>query len=950
MLFLYSVSNCQLNPTLGMGLETLTFNKGTIDVQVLTEIIMEKQKELKKEALKRFMFKMFPDTNYTTRFYVQNSLNILLNEKNPQVIEKEILELTTNYAIALGVTKFYISAGNNFSKDDKTSNTKESTVKIEGKENVTFSTTNDGFNVINEEWITMLEKCKKNKDKQSSNDVVTPKDKVNVKTKDSQQNESKKIIRFDYKKIYSEIDSIENEKVNYDLCFYYEKFKRINNKFNNSFSKNEYARAKRLLEKRDRKLNVIKNVAQLKNIKTPKSEINPPKISVELKLTFGQNLDLVSLALSQNEKLKKKGFFKNKIDYREEQPFFINKVEDEKRVEDISSKITSYVDNYDIIKTFLSEVRVGKGADIKEVLTKNYLEQLDTNEINNFINSHKNSLSKDTMYDFEKLRLLLSIKKDIQILESFNLIAVDNDSIKLEQAKSLKDKIIADDINLGKIIKDIDTNIASYNNIPSTETKLNKNGTVLEEMPVNLQIIPTNNSKNDIDNIKTWEKEIAAFGETEESANLERIELIQKEIDNINGKMFAIDSETRSFIERRKKDKETIYDNLKVNIIIIDKEITETNKNIAKTSMFFNLYINDLIKKIENAKVLIGNEKDKDKEVKENVIKTIPVLYEKLQSLRRDKDYSLSDISFLENIVLKEIILLKTLDRKENSTYYDSLIVGLKNLAPLLKIKLLTKKELPIKYDENFLSLFEFIGNLGKLDKAATYSSVIDLIRENSSEVIEELPSGMFKDSYKIFINGVKKYTLINAKQEYVEVDVVSFLNDLQQYYDRNNPSKFSLYLTLGLNQNFFLKKFQFPNDENAEMEGRAPEEISTIGFASEKLGIKFKILDFKRFRGYENVIKSDVYLNKRAPFFNEWYVSLYGSGLLYSLANTSTNRNFNFAHIGLATGLRFYNSLDFNVLIGVPFVKNTKFGYGTFIGLGLDIPLGEYLEKLGRK
>ena len=92
-------------------------NKGTIDVQVLTEIIMEKQRELKQEALKRFMFKMFPETNYTTKFYVQNCLNILLNEKNPQVIEKEILELTTNYALALGVTQALIKSENDIFKD-----------------------------------------------------------------------------------------------------------------------------------------------------------------------------------------------------------------------------------------------------------------------------------------------------------------------------------------------------------------------------------------------------------------------------------------------------------------------------------------------------------------------------------------------------------------------------------------------------------------------------------------------------------------------------------------------------------------------------------------------------------------------------------------------------------------------------------------------------------------
>lgn len=106
------------DPTLSVGLETLTLNKGQIDVQALTEIIMEKQKELKQEALKRFMFKFFPQSNYTTKFYVQNCLHILLNEKNPQVIEKEILELTTNYALAMGVA--YVIYQKDFVNDLKT--------------------------------------------------------------------------------------------------------------------------------------------------------------------------------------------------------------------------------------------------------------------------------------------------------------------------------------------------------------------------------------------------------------------------------------------------------------------------------------------------------------------------------------------------------------------------------------------------------------------------------------------------------------------------------------------------------------------------------------------------------------------------------------------------------------------------------------------------------------
>ena len=94
----------------------------------------------------------------------------------------------------------------------------------------------------------------------------------------------------------------------------------------------------------------------------------------------------------------------------------------------------------------------------------------------------------------------------------------------------------------------------------------------------------------------------------------------------------------------------------------------------------------------------------------------------------------------------------------------------------------------------------------------------------------------------------------------------------------------------------------------------------------------------------------NDIYLNKKAPFINELYAIVYGSGLLYTLANTTTNENFDFPHVGAGVGMRFYNALDVNLIIGFPFVKNYNFGDNAFYGIGLDIPLGEYLEKLGSK
>jgi hypothetical protein len=71
---------------------------------------------------------------------------------------------------------------------------------------------------------------------------------------------------------------------------------------------------------------------------------------------------------------------------------------------------------------------------------------------------------------------------------------------------------------------------------------------------------------------------------------------------------------------------------------------------------------------------------------------------------------------------------------------------------------------------------------------------------------------------------------------------------------------------------------------------------------------------------------------------------------LLYSIANTSTTGSFDYPYVGISPGIRFYNALDLNISFGLPFIKNQPVLKNSFLGIGLDIPLGEYLEKVGNK
>lgn len=851
MLLVTSNQFAQLNPTLGVGLETLTFNKGTIDVEVLTKVIMKKQKELKNEALKRFMLKMFPNTDYTTRFYVQNSLNILLNEKNPQVIEKEILELTTNYAISLGVTK-----------------------AIEKLDNTIF----------------IPEHHNKN-------------------------------IHFDYEKILNNIDFKDEV----------EKYKKIETAINKDkrslndmlLHNNDPKYLIKTIKGNEKRLNQIERKLLKNNIDIGKALNKPIQINL---LTFGEKLDLVSLALSQDEFLKKKGFFKNKIDYTEESSFIFSEDVDKSIISNINDKIKPYIQNYEIIKNFLKNTNIENSNNIAKDLESFYMSQMNMgSEFSKIINNDELfTLSKS---EIDKLNYYNSILNEITKFNEYKNLQID--ALETSKLNLIEKTEIAENLNVKveslrnsiSILNSVNKKFNLDKNLVFENSKNKKNTNSIFNPPIN------DNDKKIIESIKNL------------SLSSDEKQKISSKIDSITNN-YTINP---NFIKEIRDFKSTIKTIEFVKFTKgIDSLVTLSKNSIFKNPTFLTQFLKNLTDKIEKGESY-STTVNTDAESKNKTAILISKIYQKLQLFKNENNYSISDITSLENELLNELVGLKYIDPNSNTAFYNELIKGIHNLTPLLKVKLINDKKLTIKYDNELLSLFEFIGNLDKLDKAKTYGSIIDLIKENSLTIAENLPNGKFKDAYNLFINGVKKYTLINpkAEKEYVEIDVVSFLNDLQQYYNRNNPSKFSLYLTIGLNQNMFIDKFNFPDNS---------EQISAIGFASEKIGVKYKILDFQKFKGYENAIKSDVYLNKRAPFINEWFISVYGSGLLYSLANTTTNKNFNFSHVGISTGFRFYNALDFNIMLGLPFVKNQPFGNNGFIGIGFDVPLGEYLEALGNK
>jgi len=1177
LLHLFALTHAQTNPTLAVGLETLTMNKGTIDVEVLTKIIMEKQKELKGEALKRFMFKMFPQSNYTTKFYIQNCLNVLLNEKNPKVIEKEVLELTTNYALALGVAYAFVKIDgeeirnansayleytantenpdlvkaddyitlihkvrgdrflwtffqrnllrkemrkfriqdkldlilkngsqpkNMFSLANNRREIKAKSRRIKNKETIIFKikqnrevTAEDSiYNMLkdaskvvydnakgldnprrikrhfrklrfdklrddlnkNTEFQVYINKLvaqnykidslintlidnskKKNQKKVNSNE------KSNIellKIKDSLAN----IIKINYDslkkthvdiadvdKLISKANDLSDKEKNINALVTYSEIIKIEalNSVSDDIEKQKmFNGAKKInniltnvktdtlsfvtLYNKDNLTLYKKLTAHKKKINTlfeaKKNEVNKSKDAIAIKvkeeqlktlasnqklvndeleellpfeIPFGHVLDVVSLSLSDMNSLQKKGFFKNKIDYRTDDFYLsLGELKAGRIYRDslnnlknsICKKINPYIEHYDVIKELIQIAAVKDKSKIIDGLQEQAAILI--NNTSYISGNHDSKALEKVLNEIPSFKSINNDDKS-RLLKSINEKFLLNIGSPLD-AKSTKLKsLINEIIEYSKFLESYNANKQLINNL--SEISANNDVAKLFKQVQLLNSISHNYTKEflDVYSVK-FDSDFKNYEDAIKLSDYLDIKSIDASRDTLNS---PIANEINKHVEQYSQtgnlnnlvEIEKLYQILKDNNLPnpIRISTTEINKKISNTKASFekinDTVANDLENKIKsNYKEIAGDngfykdflnttfknliiENNLDSKGLDTIVlnkssKLFSDLYSNLDNIIKSEKITLADINFLEKDIAKLLVELKVRDSsEENDKIYKDLMNNTFLLVPLLKIKALQGFELGI-YNEELMTLFEFIANLDKLDKAETFTSIVDMLRTGSKKVEDNLKDGKFKNEYTIFTNAVKKYTLINTNENYVEVDVASFLSDLQTHFNRNDTSVLSLYLSIGLNENVFLKK-------NFVMPGVSGDTINNIGFASEKLGVKVRLHSFKKYGGYQNVIKDDVYLNKKAPFINDLYAVVYGSGLLYSLANTATDTNFDFAHVGAGVGLRFYNALDVNFTIGFPFVKNSNFGDNAFLGLGLDIPLGEYLEKLGK-
>lgn len=99
-------------PTLQVGLDGLSFGKGSLDSELILEIIAEKQGEIKLRVAQNILLTPLNKTGATIYSYGDNILKAVIEEKDPVIRKRRILESTVNTLFTVAFTEYFLKKVN----------------------------------------------------------------------------------------------------------------------------------------------------------------------------------------------------------------------------------------------------------------------------------------------------------------------------------------------------------------------------------------------------------------------------------------------------------------------------------------------------------------------------------------------------------------------------------------------------------------------------------------------------------------------------------------------------------------------------------------------------------------------------------------------------------------------------------------------------------------------
>ena len=160
-------------------------------------------------------------------------------------------------------------------------------------------------------------------------------------------------------------------------------------------------------------------------------------------------------------------------------------------------------------------------------------------------------------------------------------------------------------------------------------------------------------------------------------------------------------------------------------------------------------------------------------------------------------------------------------------------------------------------------------------------------------------------------------------------------------------------YFTIGLNYGAY-------REETLDFETGAIRSVPTIAWAGEKLGLKWRLWDWRythsreanevfHYRG-KNFKR---YVRPTIPAVSNCYLNVFASGLLYSVADLRTESSYDGVLFGAGGGLTIFNDLEVNVSYVTPLLATNDLQANInagFWNLGLDIPIFQYIRAAREK
>lgn len=95
-------------PTLQAGLDGLSFARGTLDAQLIMEIVAEKQQELKIKAIQNIFLSKVSNAGGTIYSFTNNVVRELVLEKDQSIRTKKILESTVNLVFVTAFLDYFL--------------------------------------------------------------------------------------------------------------------------------------------------------------------------------------------------------------------------------------------------------------------------------------------------------------------------------------------------------------------------------------------------------------------------------------------------------------------------------------------------------------------------------------------------------------------------------------------------------------------------------------------------------------------------------------------------------------------------------------------------------------------------------------------------------------------------------------------------------------------------